>query len=95
MLLDRFQLAEAAAEGDPEASIAPIMINSDPDISHRSPYEFIYARYDRGPRLQVRCNPPWASRLEFPNMSYATVALVLKSTTFVFVTADLAYVLCT
>ncbi|CAM9546066.1 unnamed protein product, partial [Ectocarpus sp. 8 AP-2014] len=52
MLLDRFQLSEAAAAGDPEAKIAPIKINSDPSISFRSPYEYIYARYDRRPDLQ-------------------------------------------
>ncbi|CAM9118497.1 unnamed protein product [Ectocarpus sp. 13 AM-2016] len=52
MLLDRFQLSEAAAAGDPEAKIAPIKINNDPNISFRSPYEYIYARYDRRPDLQ-------------------------------------------
>ncbi|CAM9560241.1 unnamed protein product, partial [Laminaria digitata] len=52
MLLDRFQLAEAASAGDPEAGIAPIMINNDPDITFRSPYEYIYARYDRNKNLQ-------------------------------------------
>lgn len=57
MLLDRFQLAEAAAAGDPEANIAPIMINNDPDITFRSPYEFIYARYDRKQSLQVSAIP--------------------------------------
>lgn len=55
VLLDRFQLAEAALAGDPEASIAPIKINNDPNITFRSPYEFIYARYDRRPELQVGC----------------------------------------
>lgn len=54
MLLDRFTLAEAAAFGDPEAHIAPISINNDPGISCRSPYEYIYARYDRRPDLQVQ-----------------------------------------
>ena len=54
LLLDEFELAKAAAAGDPEANIAPIMINDDPDISFRSPYEFIYARYDRAQNLQVR-----------------------------------------
>lgn len=53
MLLDRFQLSEAAAAGDAEASIAPIKINNDPDITFRSPFEYIYARYDRRPDLQV------------------------------------------
>lgn len=53
MLLDRFQLSEAAAAGDPEAKIAPIKINNDPDITFRSPFEYIYARYDRRPDLQV------------------------------------------
>lgn len=53
MLLDRFQLAEAASSGDPEANIAPIKINNDPEITYRSPYESIYARYDRRPDLQV------------------------------------------
>ncbi|CAM9964474.1 unnamed protein product, partial [Ectocarpus fasciculatus] len=52
MLLDRFQLSEAASAGDPEAKIAPIKINNDPDITFRSPYEYIYARYDRRPDLQ-------------------------------------------
>ena len=62
MLLDRFQLAEVAAAGDPEANIAPININNDPNITFRSPFEYIYARYDRRPDLQVtenacvRCN---------------------------------------
>lgn len=54
MLLDQLELTEAAAAGDPEASIGPIEINSDPTISWRSPYEFIYAKYDRRPALQVR-----------------------------------------
>lgn len=53
MLLDRFQLSEAAAAGDAEAKIAPIKINNDPTISFRSPFEYIYARYDRRPDLQV------------------------------------------
>lgn len=53
MLLDRFQLSEAAAAGDSEAKIAPIKINNDPDITFRSPFEYIYARYDRRPDLQV------------------------------------------
>lgn len=57
MLLDRFQLAEAASAGDPEANIAPIMINNDPDITFRSPYEYIYARYDRKETLQVNAIP--------------------------------------
>ncbi|CAN0077413.1 unnamed protein product [Scytosiphon promiscuus] len=52
LLLDRFQLSEAAAGGDAEASIAPIKINNDPNISFRSPFECIYARYDRRPDLQ-------------------------------------------
>eukprot|EP00903_Cladosiphon_okamuranus_P009327 g8896.t1 len=52
MLLDRFQLSEAAAAGDAEAEIDPIKINNDPDITFRSPYEYIYARYDRRPDLQ-------------------------------------------
>eukprot|EP00752_Nemacystus_decipiens_P016452 g14707.t1 len=52
MLLDRFQLSEAATAGDPEAQIAPIKINNDPDITFRSPFEYIYARYDRRPDLQ-------------------------------------------
>lgn len=58
MLLDRFQLSEAAAAGDPEAKIAPIKINNDPDITFRSPFEYIYARYDRRSDLQVRERPP-------------------------------------
>lgn len=53
LLLDRFQLSESAAAGDAEASIAPIKINNDPNISFRSPFEYIYARYDRRPDLQV------------------------------------------
>lgn len=57
MLLDRFQLAEAASAGDPEANIAPIMINNDPDITFRSPFEYIYARYDRNENLQVKAVP--------------------------------------
>ena len=56
MLLDRFQLAEAAAAGDPAANISPIKINNDPDITFRSPFEYIYARYDRRPDLQVSDN---------------------------------------
>ncbi|CAM9173805.1 unnamed protein product, partial [Pylaiella littoralis] len=52
MLLDRFHLSEAATAGDPEANIAPIKINDDPNITYRSPYECIYARYDRRPDLQ-------------------------------------------
>eukprot|EP00904_Undaria_pinnatifida_P001459 jgi/Undpi1/11313/HiC_scaffold_30.g13611.m1 len=46
------QLEKAASAGDPEAGICPIMINDDPDITFRSPYEYIYARYDRKQSLQ-------------------------------------------
>lgn len=53
LLLNEFELAKAAVAGDPEANIAPIRINDDPNISFRSPYEFIYARYDRTQHLQV------------------------------------------
>lgn len=53
MLLDRFQLAKTAAAGDPEANILPIVINTNPEISFRTPYESIYARYDRRSDLQV------------------------------------------
>lgn len=53
LLLNESELAKTAAAGDAEASIAPISINDDPDISFRSPYEFIYARYDRSRHLQV------------------------------------------
>ena len=57
MLLDRSQLEKAASAGDPEAGICPIMINDDPDITFRSPYEYIYARYDRKQSLQVSTQP--------------------------------------
>ena len=53
MLLNEKDLEEVAKAGDPNSSIAPIEINSDPEITFRSPYEFIYARYDRRPELQV------------------------------------------
>ncbi|CAM9859262.1 unnamed protein product, partial [Laminaria digitata] len=52
LLLDEFELAKTAVAGDAEANIGPIMINDDPRITFRSPYEFIYARYDRTQHLQ-------------------------------------------
>lgn len=53
MLLDSEKLESVAAAGDPEANIAPITINHDPEITYRKPYEFIYAKYHRRPELQV------------------------------------------
>lgn len=73
MLLDRVQLAEAASAGDPEANIAPIKINNDPNITYRSPYESIYARYDRRPDLQVGGYTPPGElmyTLHYPQVKY-------------------------
>lgn len=53
MLLDKDRLSEAAAAGDPKASIAPIEVNNDPEISFRSPFEYIYTRYDQRPETQA------------------------------------------
>lgn len=56
LLLDRDQLERAAQAGDPEATIAPLRINDDSSLSLLSPYEYIYARYDKSPKLQVRAS---------------------------------------
>ncbi|CAM9527235.1 unnamed protein product, partial [Discosporangium mesarthrocarpum] len=49
ILLDRSEVEKAATAGNPEAGIMPIEINNDTGITSMSPYEFIYAKYDRDP----------------------------------------------
>lgn len=54
VLLDQDRLNASAKGGDLDALIAPVKINVDRDVSFRSPYEYIYSRYNRRECLQVR-----------------------------------------
>jgi len=44
MLLDETTLEEHAKRGDPETGIPPIEIGHQPDVTKRTPYQFIYGK---------------------------------------------------